>query len=95
MFGQLKELTEALQAPAEVKPKDKFISDAVQMFEKFIFEVSSNFDDYYDGSELFEVLTSLNGMFGSYGLNMHEKRYLKALENLCIYSSECENFFEV
>lgn len=94
MFGQLKELTEALQASPDLSPRDRFISSECQMFEKFILEVSDNFEEG-SGEDLYAVLTSMISMFNIYSLDKTEKVYLLALCNICLSSIGRFDYFHI
>lgn len=93
MFGQLKELTEALHASPDLSPRDKFISDQCKMFENFIIEISSNFYDINDPDSLFKALQSLNSMFDLYGFNSYERNYIRAFMNLCLSELNSDQYF--
>lgn len=95
MFGQLKELTEVLQASPDLSPKDKFISPECQMFEDFIFRVSENFLPLDDGDSLFEAFKSIKSMFLVYEINPCEEIYLVSLMNVCLSSMTGTKLFEV
>lgn len=95
MFGQLKALTEALQASPDLSPKDKFISPECQMFEEFIFKVSENFLPLDDADSLFEALKSIKSMFSVYELSSSEDVYLTSLMNICLSSMTGTKLFEV
>lgn len=93
MFGQLKELTEALQASPDLSPRDKFISPECQMFEDFVLKVSENFLILNDPDSLFKALQSLNCMFDLYGFNSYERNYIRAFMNLCLSGLDSDQYF--
>lgn len=93
MFGQLKELTEALQAPSDLSLRDKFISPECQMFEDFVLRVSENFLILNDPDSLFKALQSLNSMFYLYGFNSYERNYIISFMNLCLSELDSDQYF--